>query len=71
MELSGGKDPQFLRTLAAAYAESGRFSEAITTAKQGTMIATMQGKSGLAHVLDEDVGLYRAHVPLRGSKTAD
>ena len=71
MELSGGKDPQFLRTLAAAYAESGRFSEAITTAKQGIMIATMQGKSGLAHVLDEDVGLYRAHVPLRGSKTAD
>jgi protein O-mannosyl-transferase len=71
MELLGGKDPQFLRTLAAAYAESGRFSEAITTAKQGIMIATMQGKSGLAHVLDEDVGLYRAHVPLRGSKTAD
>jgi hypothetical protein len=32
MELSGGKDPDFLRTLAAAYAETGRFSEAITTA---------------------------------------
>jgi tetratricopeptide (TPR) repeat protein len=69
--LSGGKDPKFLRTLAAAYAESGRFSEAITTTKQAIMTATMQGKAGLAHVLDEDVGLYRAHVPLRAMKSAD
>ena len=71
MELSGGNDPKFLRTLAAAYAESGRFSEAITTAKQAIMTATMQGKAGLAHVLDGDVGLYRAHVPLRATKSAD
>jgi Flp pilus assembly protein TadD len=71
MELSGGTDPKFLRTLAAAYAESGRFSEAITTAKQAMMTATMQGKAGLAHVLDGDVGLYRAHAPLRAAKSAD
>jgi Flp pilus assembly protein TadD len=71
VELSGSRDPNFLRTLAAAYAESGRFSEAITTAKQGIMIATMQGKSGLAHLLEEDVGLYHAHVPLRGTKPTD
>jgi tetratricopeptide (TPR) repeat protein len=71
VQLSGGKDPKFLRTLAAAYAESGRFSEAITTTKQAIMIATMQGKAGLAHVLDEDVGLYRAHVPLRAMKSSD
>jgi len=71
VELSGGKDPKFLRTLAAAYAESGRFSEAITTTKQAIMIATMQGKAGLAHVLEEDVGLYRAHVPLRAMKSSD
>jgi Flp pilus assembly protein TadD len=71
MELSGGNDPKFLRTLAAAYAESGRFSEAITTARQAMMTATMQGKAGLAHVLSGDVGLYRAHVPLRAAKAAD
>src|SRR6266496_908576 len=65
VELSGGRDPKFLRTLAAAYAESGRFSEAITTAKQALVMARMQGKSGFANVLDEDVGLYREHVPLR------
>jgi tetratricopeptide (TPR) repeat protein len=71
VELSGGRDPNFLRALAAAYAETGRFPEAITTAKQAMLIATMQGKSRLAKVLDEDVGLYREHVPLRATKPAD
>src|SRR6266536_4529385 len=69
--LSGGRDPKFIRTLSAAYAESGRFAEAIATAKQAVMIATMQGKSGLARVLDEDVRLYRANIPLRGMKSAE
>ena len=71
VRLSDSRDPKFIRTLAAAYAESGRFAEAVTTAKQAVMIATMQGKSGLAHVLDEDVRLYRANIPLRGTKLAD
>ncbi len=71
VELSGGRDPKFLRTLAAAYAASGRFSEAITTAKQAILMARMQGKSGFANVLDEDVGLYREHVPLRAVKPGD
>jgi tetratricopeptide (TPR) repeat protein len=69
--LSGGRDPKFIRTLAAAYAESGRFSEAITAVKQAIMIANMQGKSGLAHALDDDVRLYRANIPLRGTKPTD
>jgi tetratricopeptide (TPR) repeat protein len=69
--LSGGRDPKFIRTLAAAYAESGRFSEAITAVKQAVMIANMQGRSGLAHALDEDVRLYRANIPLHGTKPAD
>src|SRR6266403_2592706 len=71
VRLSDSRDPKFIRTLAAAYAESGRFAEAVTTAKQAVMMATMQGKSGLAHVLDEDVRLYRANIPLRGTKPAD
>ena len=71
VELSGGQDPNFLRTLAAAYAESGRFPEAITTAKQAILIATMQGKSRFAKVLDGDLGLYREHVPLRATKPSD
>jgi hypothetical protein len=71
MERSGGNDPKFLRTLAAAYAESGRFYEAITTAEQAMMTATVQGKGGLAHVLHADIELYRTNVPLRAAKSPD
>jgi tetratricopeptide (TPR) repeat protein len=64
VELSGGKDPNFLRTLAAAYAVSGRFSEATATAEQAMQIAIGQGKSGLMSNLGKEITLYRAHVPL-------
>jgi protein O-mannosyl-transferase len=65
VQLSGGKDPNYLRTLAVAYAEVGQFSEAIATAEQAMQIATVQGKSGLATILEKEVILYRAHTPLR------
>ena len=35
LQLSGGKNPIVLRTLAADYAESGRFAEAVKTAERG------------------------------------
>jgi protein O-mannosyl-transferase len=63
--LSGGRDPHFVRTLAAAYAESGRFSEAIAAAEQAIAIAALQGKSELANTLKKDIILYREHIPLR------
>jgi protein O-mannosyl-transferase len=65
VQLSGGREPGFLRTLAAAYAESGRFSEALAVAQQAVMIATMQGKTDVANRLKEDLVLYRGHLPLR------
>ena len=69
--ISGGRDPQFIRTLAAADAESGRFSESIATAQQAAMIAKMQGKARLANNLEKDLMLYRAHVPLRAKSLGD
>ena len=65
VELSNSEDPKFLRTLAAAYAESSRFSEAVLTAKRGVQTATAQGKSAFANVLERDIALYREHIPLR------
>ena len=44
VQFPGGKDANYLRTLAAAYAEVGQFSEAIATAEQATQLATVQGK---------------------------
>src|SRR5437667_3767658 len=55
VELSRSRDPNFLRTLAAAYAENGRFSEAIAAAKQAIVIANMQGSSGLAKTLESEI----------------
>jgi tetratricopeptide (TPR) repeat protein len=65
VSVSGGREPQFLRTLAAAYAESGRFSEAVTTDQQAAVIANMQGKTKLVNNLQKDLVLYRGHMPLR------
>jgi tetratricopeptide (TPR) repeat protein len=69
--LSGGREPRFLRTLAAAYAETGRFSEAVATGQRAATIARMQGKAGLATALEKDLMLYRAQLPLRKDSFGD
>ena len=71
VQLSGGREPSFLRTLAAAYAESGRFSEAVAVARQASVIATMQGKTKLANGLEKDLVLYRSRLPLRENSLSD
>jgi tetratricopeptide (TPR) repeat protein len=65
LRLSGGRIPIVFRTLAAAYAESGRFSDAIQTAQQGTELANSQGNPGLATELKSNIALYRERQPLR------
>jgi tetratricopeptide (TPR) repeat protein len=65
VQLSGGREPLFLRTLAAAYAESGRFSEAIAVAQQAIGIANMQAKPDMAKRLENDLLLFRGNLPLR------
>jgi len=67
VRLSGSREPRFLRTLAAAYAESGRFSEAIAVSQQAAVIATMQGKPDMAKRLEKDLVLFRGNLPLRGN----
>jgi tetratricopeptide (TPR) repeat protein len=71
VQLSGGREPRFLRTLAAAYAESGRFSEAIAAAKQAAVIATMQAKPDMAKRLEKDLVLFRGNLPLRENPTGN
>jgi len=65
VQLSGGREPRFLRTLAAAYAESGRFSEALAVAQQAAVMATMQGKTDVVNRLKKDLVLYRELQPMR------
>ena len=65
LHLSGGKNPIIYRTLAAAYAESGRFAEAIETARRGAELANNQGNPGLASELQNSIALYQVGKPLR------
>jgi protein O-mannosyl-transferase len=65
MRISGRRIPVLFRTLAAAYAERGQFSEAIQTAQQGIELANTQGNSELATELSGNIALYQERQPLR------
>jgi len=52
-------------TLAAAYAEAGRFDEAIATAKKACALAAAAGDQNLLQRNQELLVLYRAHQPYR------
>jgi tetratricopeptide (TPR) repeat protein len=54
-----------LRTLAGAYAETGRFSEAIETAEQAISIAKATGNDALAADLERNIAAYRLNQPIR------
>ena len=64
-ELSGDSNPAILRTLAAAYAENRRFTEARVIAERGLQLANAHGNPALASVLEGDVALYRMNAPVR------
>ncbi|MFN2542927.1 MAG: tetratricopeptide repeat protein [Chthoniobacterales bacterium] len=65
LRLSGGKNALVLRTLAAAYAESGRFTEAVETARRAAELAKQQGNTGLAAELESSIALYQSGGALR------
>ncbi|MGC4073581.1 MAG: hypothetical protein QM760_13905 [Nibricoccus sp.] len=62
---SGGQNPLVLRSLAAAYAESGRFNEAISAAQHALRLASTQGNEALAGDLRSHLALYTAASPVR------
>ena len=67
VRISGGREPAVLGTLAAAYAEAGRFSEAVQTARKARELAVQQNKPGLAESIGAKIPLYKAGTPFRES----
>jgi len=65
LQRAGHPNAILLRTLAAAYAESGRYSEAINVAEQAFQLATAQRDSALAEELRRNINLYQMGLPLR------
>jgi Flp pilus assembly protein TadD len=64
-ELSGGADPAVLDTLAAAFAEAGRFGEATQTARKAIELARNSGQQDLVKELAGELKRYEARLPCR------
>ena len=58
LRLSGGRNALVFRTVAAAYAEAGRFSDAVQAAERGRELALKQGNPSLADELIRNIELY-------------
>jgi cytochrome c-type biogenesis protein CcmH/NrfG len=65
VELSGTNNVGVLDTLAAAYAEAGRFAEACSVARQAQTMAEAQGLEGLAEKIRLRLTLYGLRQPYR------
>ena len=65
VQLCGGREPAIVSTLAAAYAEAGRFAEAVQAARQALKLASSQGNAALAHALRARIKLYETGSPYR------
>ena len=63
-------NPGGLDTLAAAYAESGRFADAVQTERQARDLATQQKQPALAKAIQARLRLYEAGKPYREMPSA-
>lgn len=63
-EQSGGNEPLFLNTLAAAYAASGHFAEAVEMASHALQLAESRGNTFLAETFRGEIILYRKNKSL-------
>jgi len=58
--------PEYLATLAAAQAETGRFQEAVATVRRAISLAEQRDEKNLAAALAQHLELYGDEKPLRG-----
>jgi len=65
VELTNRQDAGKLDTLAAAYAEAGRFAEAEATVRQAIALAREAGKTELASEFEGQLKVYRSRKPWR------
>ncbi|HEY3864353.1 MAG TPA: tetratricopeptide repeat protein [Verrucomicrobiae bacterium] len=68
-ELTGQKRPSMLLTLAAAYAEAGRFGEAVSTAEKAENFAEAAGQTGLAAEAAQFRASFAAGRPFHGGQS--
>ena len=67
VRLSGGRNPVYLDTLAAAYAEVGRFPDAVAMDRKALELAAQQHREQLVQGLEARIKLYESQQPYRDS----
>ena len=70
VQLSGGKRAEVLDTLAAAYAEAGRFAEALATARKALDLARQEDAKDLTRALQGRIACYEVGKPFREAAAA-
>ena len=63
--LSGGSNPSVLGTLAAAYAETQHFDEALATAQKALQLASAQTNNAQVEALKAQIRSYQSGAPFR------
>ncbi|MBB5033878.1 tetratricopeptide repeat protein [Prosthecobacter vanneervenii] len=66
-KIAGGTSPVIKNTLAAAYAEAGRFDDARVASRQAADLALQQGNTDLSRLIREEQILFESGRPFRDS----
>ncbi len=66
--LAGNNDPTILHTLAAAYAEAGRFEEALQTARRAMKLASRADNNAVYNAIRDELPLYELGLPYHQTK---
>ena len=69
-ELSGGRNPRIIGTLAVAYAEAGQFAAAAAAVQRALPFAAGEGNAALAGSLRAQLALFQAGSPFRDPSLA-
>jgi Flp pilus assembly protein TadD len=70
-QLTSFKQTAMVSTLAAAYAEAGRFPEAVATAEMAIRLANANGETHFAEINNQLLPLYRAGMPYHEKPAAN
>jgi Flp pilus assembly protein TadD len=70
VHLERGDHPIIIATLAAAYAEAGRFPDAVKTARRALDLAFGSRNTDLADAIKAQLELYEASIPSREAPNA-
>jgi hypothetical protein len=71
VDITSGRQPAILSTLAAAYAEAGQSNKAVAIAGQAIELARQNGQTNLIAKIQQALDQYKTGRPFRDTGSAD